>query len=88
MTTVLAPWGRYDTGQPITPVRVAVLTISDTRDEESDTSGQLLADRVTAAGHVLAGRRADGEAPRPAAGGPWPWPSPGRRSVPGAGPPP
>jgi molybdenum cofactor biosynthesis protein B len=37
-------------------VRVAVLTISDTRDEESDTSGQVLADRITGAGHVLAGR--------------------------------
>ena len=35
-------------------MRVAVLTISDTRDEESDTSGHLLADRVTAAGHALA----------------------------------
>ena len=27
------------------PLRIAVLTISDTRDEESDTSGQLLVDR-------------------------------------------
>jgi molybdenum cofactor biosynthesis protein B len=35
-------------------VRIAVLTISDTRDEESDTSGHVLADRVTGAGHVLA----------------------------------
>ena len=39
-----------------TPVRVAVLTVSDTRDEESDTSGDLLADRVTGAGHHLAGK--------------------------------
>jgi molybdenum cofactor biosynthesis protein B len=38
------------------PLRIAVLTVSDTRDEESDTSGKLLADRVTASGHVLAGR--------------------------------
>ena len=38
------------------PLRVAVLTISDTRDEESDTSGKLLADRVTRDGHVLAAR--------------------------------
>jgi molybdenum cofactor biosynthesis protein B len=37
-------------------VRVAVLTISDTRDEESDTSGQVLSDRVTGAGHELADR--------------------------------
>jgi molybdenum cofactor biosynthesis protein B len=38
------------------PLRIAVLTVSDTRDEEGDTSGKLLADRVTASGHVLAGR--------------------------------
>jgi molybdenum cofactor biosynthesis protein B len=37
-------------------LRVAVLTISDTRDEESDTSGKLLADRVIRDGHVLAAR--------------------------------
>jgi molybdenum cofactor biosynthesis protein B len=39
-----------------TPVRIAVLTISDTRDEESDTSGQVLVERIKAAGHELAGR--------------------------------
>jgi len=53
---VLTPGGRYDEAAAITPVRVAVLTVSDTRDERSDTSGQLLADRVTGAGHQLAGR--------------------------------
>ena len=36
---------------PFTPVRIAVLTISDTRDEESDTSGKILADRIAEAGH-------------------------------------
>ncbi|WP_310539808.1 molybdenum cofactor biosynthesis protein B [Phenylobacterium sp.] len=36
------------------PVRIAVLTISDTRDEESDTSGHVLAERITGAGHELA----------------------------------
>ncbi len=56
MSEALAAGGRYDQAAPFTPVRVAVLTISDTRDEESDTSGHLLAERVTAAGHVLAGR--------------------------------
>jgi molybdenum cofactor biosynthesis protein B len=50
----LIPGGKYDENLTTTPVRVAVLTISDTRDEESDTSGHLLADRVTGAGHVLA----------------------------------
>ena len=38
------------------PLRLAVMTVSDTRDEESDTSGKLLADRVTRDGHVLAAR--------------------------------
>jgi molybdenum cofactor biosynthesis protein B len=56
MTTTLAPGGRLDQGSALAPVRVAVLTISDTRDEESDTSGHLLASRVTAAGHLLAER--------------------------------
>jgi len=38
------------------PLRIAVLTISDTRTEESDGSGALLADRLTGAGHELAGK--------------------------------
>ena len=38
------------------PLRIAVLTVSDTRDEESDTSGALLAERLLSAGHELAGR--------------------------------
>ncbi len=33
------------------PLRIAVLTVSDTRDEESDTSGALLVERLVAAGH-------------------------------------
>ena len=56
MNTTLAPGGRLDQGAALAPVRVAVLTISDTRDEESDTSGHLLANRVTGAGHVLVDR--------------------------------
>jgi molybdenum cofactor biosynthesis protein B len=50
---VLSPGGRIDEKQPIKAVRIAVLTISDTRDEESDTSGHVLAERVKAAGHEL-----------------------------------
>jgi len=38
------------------PLRIAVLTVSDTRDEETDKSGRLLVDRLTAAGHELAGK--------------------------------
>lgn len=40
----------------VTPVRIAVLTVSDTRVADDDTSGDILAERVTAAGHQLAGR--------------------------------
>ena len=38
------------------PLRIALLTVSDTRTAETDTSGDLLAERVTGAGHELAGR--------------------------------
>jgi molybdenum cofactor biosynthesis protein B len=38
------------------PLAIAVLTVSDTRSFENDTSGQLLVDRLTAAGHQLAQR--------------------------------
>lgn len=38
------------------PLRIAVLTISDTRDEHSDKSGALLVERLTTAGHELAGK--------------------------------
>jgi molybdopterin adenylyltransferase len=38
------------------PVRIAVLTVSDTRTEETDGSGAWLADAIEAAGHVLAAR--------------------------------
>jgi molybdenum cofactor biosynthesis protein B len=39
------------------PVRIAVLTVSDTRTLETDTSGQTLADRVVEAGHLLSARK-------------------------------
>ena len=38
------------------PLNVAVLTVSDTRTCETDTSGQYLADEVTQLGHTLAAR--------------------------------
>jgi molybdopterin adenylyltransferase len=56
MNASLAAGGRYDEAATLAPVRIAILTISDTRDEESDTSGHLLAERVNSAGHVLADR--------------------------------
>lgn len=36
------------------PLNIAVMTVSDTRTEENDTSGKVLADRLTGAGHRLA----------------------------------
>lgn len=46
--------GRIDEELPFHPLRIAVLTVSDTRTEETDKSGALLAERLTGAGHVLA----------------------------------
>ncbi|MEL6316511.1 MAG: molybdenum cofactor biosynthesis protein B [Pseudomonadota bacterium] len=48
---------RIDEQKPFLPVRVAVLTVSDTRTPETDRSGDVLAERVAGAGHVLADRR-------------------------------
>jgi molybdenum cofactor biosynthesis protein B len=39
------------------PLRVAVLTVSDTRNEATDKSGALLVERVRKAGHVLAAKK-------------------------------
>ena len=38
------------------PVRIAVLTVSDTRGLDEDRSGDALVERLTAAGHLLADR--------------------------------
>jgi len=43
-----------DESRAFLPLSIAVLTISDTRTEQDDKSGQLLADKLQAAGHVLA----------------------------------
>lgn len=45
-----------DEGLTFYPLGVAVLTISDTRDEATDTSGALLVERLTSAGHILVDR--------------------------------
>jgi molybdenum cofactor biosynthesis protein B len=45
-----------DTTRPFVPVRIAVLTVSDTRELADDRSGTVLAERIEAAGHTLAGR--------------------------------
>ena len=45
-----------DESRTFKPVRFAVLTVSDTRDAKSDTSGDLLAGRTMDAGHQVVGR--------------------------------
>ena len=45
-----------DETRPFVPVRIAVLTVSDTRTLDDDKSGQTLVDRIAVAGHVLAAR--------------------------------
>lgn len=50
------PGGRIDTERAFTALGLAVLTISDTRDAGNDTSGDLLAERIGAAGHHLRAR--------------------------------
>jgi molybdenum cofactor biosynthesis protein B len=56
---------RIDESRIFLPVNIAVLTVSDTRSAADDTSGDVLAGRVVAAGHRLAARaieRDDAEA--------------------------
>lgn len=48
--------GRIDENIPFRPLRIAVLTVSDSRDEASDRSGAVLVERLEAAGHELADR--------------------------------
>ncbi|MGF1502242.1 MAG: molybdenum cofactor biosynthesis protein B [Paracoccaceae bacterium] len=52
----VGPAYRIDTSRPFVPVNIAVLTVSDTRTEAEDRSGDLLVARLTAAGHRLADR--------------------------------
>ena len=41
-------------GKPFIPLSIAILTVSDTRNESNDTSGQALVERLNTAGHNLA----------------------------------
>lgn len=47
---------RIDESIAFVPVRIAVMTVSDTRDASNDTSGDTLAKRIEEAGHILAAR--------------------------------
>jgi molybdenum cofactor biosynthesis protein B len=61
------------TDRTFLPVRIAILTVSDTRTLQTDTSGGYLAGAVEQAGHVLAARAIvpDGIATIRAAAEPW-----------------
>ncbi|ASM73275.1 MULTISPECIES: molybdenum cofactor biosynthesis protein B [Roseobacteraceae] len=48
---------RIDDTKEFIPVRIAVLTVSDTRSLTDDRSGDVLVDRIAAAGHALADRK-------------------------------
>lgn len=43
--------------ESMVPLNIAVLTISDTRTQKTDRSGQTLVERLTTAGHVLVEKR-------------------------------
>lgn len=47
---------KIDGERAFVAVNIAVLTVSDSRTLENDTSGQTLVDRIAAAGHVVAAR--------------------------------
>lgn len=47
---------RIDETRPFHPVRIAILTVSDSRSLAEDRSGDTLVERLTEAGHVLAAR--------------------------------
>ncbi|WP_170333201.1 molybdenum cofactor biosynthesis protein B [Ruegeria arenilitoris] len=48
---------RIDESKEFIPVRIAVLTVSDTRSLDEDRSGQTLVDRIERAGHLVADRK-------------------------------
>jgi molybdenum cofactor biosynthesis protein B len=47
---------QVDKSRDFIPVRIAVLTVSDTRTPADDRSGDILAGRIAEAGHILAAR--------------------------------
>ncbi|MEL6682691.1 MAG: molybdenum cofactor biosynthesis protein B [Pseudomonadota bacterium] len=48
---------RIDESMDFVAVRIAVLTVSDTRDMAGDRSGQTLVERIEGTGHIVADRR-------------------------------
>ncbi len=49
--------GRIDESKDFIPVKIAVLTVSDTREMSQDRSGDTLVARLEDAGHILADRK-------------------------------
>ncbi|NCA69113.1 MAG: molybdenum cofactor biosynthesis protein B [Sphingobacteriia bacterium] len=47
----------HEAKQGFLPLHIAVLTVSDSRTEETDTSGRLLVERAEAAGHRIVAKR-------------------------------
>jgi len=47
---------KLDENHPFKPLRIAVLTVSDTRDKATDKSGDTLVSMITNAGHAIAER--------------------------------
>jgi molybdenum cofactor biosynthesis protein B len=52
----MTPTHPIDETRAFVPVRIAIMTVSDTRDPSDDVSGDTLAKRAEDAGHVLAAR--------------------------------
>lgn len=56
VTKAQVQMSRIDTSRTFLPVRIAVMTVSDSRTIETDTSGATLVARIGAAGHHVADR--------------------------------
>jgi molybdopterin adenylyltransferase len=54
---------RLDESRPFLPVNIAVLTVSDTRTLDTDTSGATLAERIAKSGHTVAARAIEKDEP-------------------------
>ena len=48
---------KTDSTKKFIPVNIAVLTISDTRDESTDTSGNILVNKIKELGHAVVSKK-------------------------------
>src|SRR6202011_1561743 len=56
MATIGSPMPGIDESKQFVPLKIAVLTVSDTRSVDDDKSGATLAERIAKAGHTVAAR--------------------------------